>query len=310
MLTNAARAFGTVRPTFKHPYLPHTAESRAKAMAVIGCNRDEGCDLFMDIPGELRCDSLELGEAMSESQVHAHFEAISNKNMKASEGPFFLGAGLYRHHIPTVVDHVFQRSEFMTAYTPYQPEVSQGTLQALFEYQSLVASLTGCDVSNASMYDGATSTVEAALMAARISRRKNVLMSPSLHPQYSEVVNTYAQASGAIVPTTVDSKGCTDAGFDALIDAVDKKTACVVVQNPDVYGNVHDISALADKCHENKALLVVTVPDMASLGLLASPGSKGADIVVGEGGSLASPMSFGGPQLGCFATKAKYARYT
>ncbi|MCG8490900.1 MAG: aminomethyl-transferring glycine dehydrogenase subunit GcvPA, partial [Sneathiellales bacterium] len=225
-------------------------------------------------------------------------------NLSPSQAPFFIGAGAYRHHVPTVVDHLIQRSEFLTAYTPYQPEISQGTLQALFEFQTQVALITGMDVANASMYDGATSCAEAVLMACRVTRRKKAIMSGNLHPHYREVTQTTLQYTDfsaeelSPAPMAVED-------FSAKLE---KDIACVVVQNPDFFGRLQDLSDLAEKCHEIGALLVVVVNEVVSLGAVTSPGEMGADIVVGEGQSIGVPLSYGGPYVGLLATRQKYVR--
>jgi glycine dehydrogenase subunit 1 len=219
----------------------------------------------------------------------------------------FLGGGAYSHYIPTVVDHILSRSEFFTAYTPYQPEISQGTLQVIFEFQTLVCQLTGMEVANASMYDGSTALAEAVLMAERVTKRSKAVASTATHPQYLEVIQTYVQHAGIhleLVP--FDEK--TGQSWQALAAAMDDETAALVVQSPNFFGCIEDLSALADAAHAKGALLVVAITEAMSLGLLKSPGACGADIVVAEGQSFGVPLSFGGPYVGLFATREKYAR--
>jgi len=284
-------------------YMPHTAEERQAMLEKIGVGSVD--DLFVDIPEEARLSGLlDLPKHAPEMDVDAKMLAYGAQNLSPSSAPCFLGAGAYRHHVPSVVDHLIQRSEFLTAYTPYQPEISQGTLQALFEFQSQVALITGMDVANASMYDGATACAEAVLMACRTTRRKKAVLSGNLHPHYREVTQTTVQFTDfnveALAPS-VDS-------VEDLASGLSKDIACVVVQNPDFFGRLQDLSDLADKCHEVGALLVVVVTEVVSLGAVLSPGAMGADIVVGEGQSIGVPLSFGGPYVGLFATRQKYVR--
>src|SRR5205807_1635644 len=244
--------------------------------------------------------------ALSEIELLAKFDRLAARN-DAARRISFLGAGAYSHYIPTVVDHLISRSEFFTAYTPYQPEISQGTLQAIFEFQTLVCQLTGMDIANASMYDGSTAMAEAVLMAERVTKRSKVIVSSAIHPQYLEVAHTYVQHAG------IDLQ---QVGFDpasgqtpaSVFDSIDDQTAAVVVQSPNFFGCIEDLSALAGKAHAAGALLVVTVTEAMSFGLLKSPGACGADIVVAEGQSFGVPLSFGGPYVGLFATRDKYAR--
>ena len=284
-------------------YMPHTEQQREEMLKKIGVSSVD--DLFVDIPESARVSGLlDLPNHMSEMDVDARMQAFGRKNLSPQDAPTFLGGGAYRHHVPTVVDHLIQRSEFLTAYTPYQPEISQGTLQALFEFQTQVAMITGMDVANASMYDGATSCAEAVLMACRVTRRKKAILSGNLHPQYRDVTNTTVQF-------TEFSAESLEASLDETEDLkakLDKDIACVVVQNPDFFGRLQDLSDLAEACHEVGALLVVVVTEVVSLGAVKSPGAMGADIVVGEGQSIGVPLSFGGPYVGLFATKQKYVR--
>jgi len=298
------------------PFIANTDADQAAMLAAVGVERIE--DLFHDVPEAYRFPELNLPEALSELEVLRELASLANENEKLDELTSFLGAGAYRHFIPSVVDFLSGRSEFYTAYTPYQPEVSQGTLQAVFEYQSMIAALTGMDASNASHYDGATATAEAVIMALNTvkGKRHRVILSPTLHPQYREVVRTYAQGMGLEIvgdgglgqetgPSNLDGND-----FHALLELCDAKTACVVVQNPDFLGTIHspqEMQALADGVHAHGALLAVAV-DPISLGLFTPPGHCGADIVMGEGQSLGIPLNFGGPYLGFFTMREKDVR--
>jgi glycine dehydrogenase subunit 1 len=265
-------------------------------------------DLFADVPAEARLSGPIAGlpNHASEMAVERHFSALARQNMAASHHPFFLGAGAYKHHIPATVDHVIQRGEFLTAYTPYQPEIAQGTLQMLFEFQTQVARLFGCDVANASMYDGSTACYEAISMAGRVTKRKKAILSSGLHPHYVSVAKTMAHFTGDTLDTATPALDGTD--MARLLDSVDGETACVVVQYPDILGRVEDLAPLAAKCHEAGALLVAVVTEPVALGLIKSPGEMGADIVVGEGQSLGVGLQFGGPYVGLFACKEKFVR--
>ena len=263
--------------------------------------------LFDSIPQELRLQRpLNTPAALSEIELLDKFERLGQQNA-AARRTSFLGAGAYSHYIPTIVDHIISRSEFFTAYTPYQPEISQGTLQTIFEFQTLVCQLTGMEVANASMYDGSTALAEAVLMAERVTRRSKVISSAAVHPQYLEVVNTYVQHAG-IDLEVADFDQNTGLTAAALAEAVDDQTAALVVQSPNFFGCVEDLTALADAAHAKGALLVVAITEAMSLGMLKSPGACGADIVVAEGQSFGVPLSFGGPYVGLFATRDKYAR--
>jgi glycine dehydrogenase subunit 1 len=229
---------------------------------------------------------------------------LAAKNVAAGSVPFFVGAGAYKHHVPASVDHLIQRSEFLTSYTPYQPEIAQGTLQTIFEFQTQVAALTSMDVANASMYDGSTATVEAVAMARRITKRRKALLSGGLHPHYAEALRTYSAMSGdavAVLPPDVFAA-------ENLGGVVDDETSCVVVQNPDFFGNLRDLSGAAAACHAQGALLIAVFTEVVSLGLVKPPGAMGADIVAGEGQSIGNRLNFGGPFAGLFATKSKYLR--
>ena len=264
--------------------------------------------LFDSIPSELRLKSpLKTPPALSEIELLARFELLGARNTGGANRISFLGAGAYSHYIPTIVDHILSRSEFFTAYTPYQPEISQGTLQTIFEFQTLVCQLTGMEVANASMYDGSTALAEAVLMAERVTRRSKVVASGAIHPQYLEVVRTYVQHAGIDLEVVAFDEQSGQAGKE-LFDSIDDKTAAVVVQSPNFFGCVEDLAAFATAANAKGALLVVAVTEAISLALLKSPGECGADIVVAEGQSFGVPLSFGGPYVGLFATKEKYAR--
>lgn len=287
-------------------YLPLTNDDRQAMLAKIGVSHID--DFFKDVPKEDLNPAIDLPKHQSEMAVERHLSRLAGKNLHAGSVPFFVGAGAYKHHVPATVDHMIQRGEFLTAYTPYQPEIAQGTLQYLFEFQTQVAQLTGMDVANASMYDGSTATAEAVMMARRVTRKKRAVMAGSLHPHYRAVVETTTQYTDdeivSLAPNPVDA----EAELQAAIDAIDANTSCVVVQNPGINGSVLDLSTVAEVAHANKALLIVVVTEVMSLGLIKSPGEMGADIVVGEGQSIGNGLNFGGPYLGLFATNQKYVR--
>ena len=262
-------------------------------------------DLFRSIPSEVQLGrKLNITDPLAEPEVVAALEEMAAKNTAATK-PSFLGAGVYSHYSPTIVDHLIQRSEFFTSYTPYQPEISQGTLQYIFEFQTLICQLTGMEVANASMYDGSTSMAEAYLMAQRVTRRNTIVVAASVHPEYREVARTYTQHGDADI-VEVDFDEATGRLTD--LSALDDTTAALVIQSPNFFGCVEDVKALADAAHAVGALLVVTVTEALSFGLLKPPGECGADIVVGEGQSFGIPMSFGGPHVGLFATQEKFVR--
>jgi glycine dehydrogenase subunit 1 len=287
-------------------YLPLTDGDRQAMLATIGAASID--DLFVDVPEEARLSGPITGLPMhaSEMAVERHFSALARQNMAASHHPFFLGAGAYKHHIPASVDHLIQRGEFLTAYTPYQPEIAQGTLQMLFEFQTQVARLFGCDVANASMYDGSTACWEAIGMAGRVTKRSKALLSAGLHPHYVSVAKTMAQFTGDFLDTALPSFAGSD--MQRLLDSVDGETSCVVVQYPDILGNIEDLTALSQKVHDHGAMLIAVVTEPVALGAIRSPGEMGADIVVGEGQSLGVGLQFGGPYVGLFACKEKYVR--
>ena len=284
-------------------YLPLTESDRQDMLSAIGESKIE--DLFRDVPEEARLiKKLELPNHKSELEVEEIISGLAEKNIDTSRVPSFLGAGAYRHHIPAAVDHLIQRGEFLTSYTPYQPEISQGTLQALFEFQTQVSMITGMEVANASMYDGATGCAEAVLMATRIKRRNKVILSGGLHPHYKDVTETQTKYLNLnIINSKTDISGSEN--LDLLID---DQTACVVVQNPNFLGHLKNLTHLSDLCAKSDVLLIVVVTEVVSLGGVISPGEMGADIVVAEGQSLGNPLTFGGPYVGLFATHEKYVR--
>jgi glycine dehydrogenase subunit 1 len=283
-------------------YLPLTDADRSAMLEVIGASSVE--DLFADVPEAARLSGPIEGLPMhaGELAVERHMARLAAKNLSAGEAPFFLGAGAYRHHIPASVDHLIQRGEFLTAYTPYQPEIAQGTLQMLFEFQTQVARLFGCAVANASMYDGSTACWEAIAMAGRVTRRGKALLSSGLHPHYASTARTMARFTGDYI---VHSPPLLEPGTDfaALGQAIDGETGCVVVQYPDILGRIGDMTVLADACHAAGALLVAVVTEPVALGALKSPGEMDADIVVGEGQAIGVGLQFGGPYLGLFAVR-------
>lgn len=287
-------------------FIPHTDEEREAMLRVIGVSRIE--DLFNDVPAAHRFPELNLPSALTEMEVAKEMKDLAEANESTQDLVCFLGAGAYNHYIPPVVDSILRRGEFYTAYTPYQPEISQGTLQAIFNYQSLVAALTGMDVSNASHYDGATAIAEAVSMAYANFRgkRTKVLLSPALHPHYRAVVRTYHQGTPMVI-TGDQEKVHPEAGFEGLLSLIDDNTALVVVQYPDFFGRIADFTKLAEAVHAAGGLLSVAVNPI-SLGLLTPPGEFGADIVTAEGQPLGIPLSYGGPYLGIFATRQEYMR--
>ncbi|MEP6719660.1 MAG: aminomethyl-transferring glycine dehydrogenase subunit GcvPA [bacterium] len=285
-------------------YIPNSPEERAEMLQHVGLNSAD--ELFDSIPQDLRLSrNLNTPGALSEIELLAGFDKLAELN-PAAKRTSFLGAGAYQHYIPTVVDHIISRSEFFTAYTPYQPEISQGTLQVIFEFQTLVCQLTGLEVANASMYDGSTALAEAVLMAERVTKRTKVIACGAIHPEYLDVVTTYVQHAG-IELVRAEFNPATGQTSD-VGELLDDKTAALVVQSPNFFGCIEDVAALAERAHAVGALLVVAVTEAISLGLLKSPGACGADIVVAEGQSFGVPLSFGGPYLGLFATREKYAR--
>jgi glycine dehydrogenase subunit 1 len=284
-------------------YLPLTPDDRSEMLARIGVADIDA--LFADIPADKRLNALpELPRTKSEIEVERVLGRIAGKNIAAGSVPFFVGCGAYKHHIPASVDHLIQRSEFLTSYTPYQPEIAQGTLHYLFEFQTQVAMLTGMEVANASMYDGSTATAEAVLMAHRITKRKKAVLAGNLHPHYRETVETLSSMSDHAVLALPPAPH----GADDVLAAIDNETSCVVVQTPDVYGHLHDLRPIAEKAHAAGALLIAVVTEIVSLGLVTPPGEMGADIVVGEGQSIGNGLNFGGPYVGLFASRMKHVR--
>ena len=284
-------------------YLPLNTNDRAAMLDVIGVDNIDA--LFEDVPKAARLDQLvDLPLHQSEAAVERHMTRLSNKSVSASSVPFFCGAGAYKHHIPATVDHLIQRSEFLTAYTPYQPEISQGTLQALFEFQTQVALLTGMEVANASMYDGSTACAEAVVMAKRVTRKTKAILAPGLHPHYAAATQTLASTLDIEINEVTP-----EIGKDAsVIDLITDETACVVVQSPNVFGEIVDLTPIAEKAHAHKALLIAVFTEPVALGAIKSPGEQGADIVVGEGQGLGVGLNFGGPHVGLFACRQKLVR--
>lgn len=284
-------------------YLPLTDDDRSAMLAAIGVESID--NLFADIPEDVRLKELvDLPRRASELRVERELGKMAGRNTAASSVPFFVGCGAYKHHVPATVDHLIQRSEFLTSYTPYQPEISQGTLQYLFEFQTQVALLTGMEVANASMYDGSTGCGEAVLMAQRLTRRSKTILSGGLHPHYRNVVETLCGLSGALL----DALDADPEGNEDILSQIDDDAACVVVQSPDVFGRIRDLTPIAAAAHEKGALLIAVVTEIVSLGLLKPPGEMGADIVVAEGQSIGVGLNFGGPYVGLLATRRKYLR--
>ncbi|WP_305043790.1 aminomethyl-transferring glycine dehydrogenase subunit GcvPA [Geoalkalibacter sp.] len=287
-------------------YIPHTPDDVRQMLAVIGAGDVE--ELFREIPAALRLGRpLDLPEARSEAELLAELNCLARRNATGETHRMFLGGGAYRHFIPAVVDHLISRSEFYTAYTPYQPEISQGTLQAIFEFQTLICQLTGMDVANASMYDGASACAEAVLMASRATRRGRVLLAASLHPDYRATVATYCRYLDLeLIEVPCDDTGRTD--LAALEGQLDERCAGLVLGYPNFFGVIEDLAATARLTAAHGARLIAAVQEPLALGLLKSPGELGADIVVGEGQSFGLPLAFGGPYLGFFAARRQDLR--
>ena len=288
-------------------YLPLTPADRAAMLGVIGAATVD--DLFVDVPAEARLPGTIAGlpNHASEMAVERHMSALAAKNVSAGAAPFFLGAGAYRHHVPASVDHLIQRGEFLTAYTPYQPEIAQGTLQVLFEFQTQVARLFGVEVANASMYDGSTAAWEAVAMAARVTKRKKAVLCSGLHPHYGATIRTMAKFTGDEIEWASPQLAA-EPDTAGVIAAIDNETSCVMVQYPDILGRVTDLAAIAEAAHAAGALLIAVVTEPVALGLLEAPGNLGADIVVGDGQSLGVGLQFGGPYLGLFGCREKFVR--
>ncbi len=284
-------------------YLPLTPDDREDMLRRIGVDHIDA--LFADVPADKLLQAPpDLPRRKSELEVERALSRMAARNVAACSVPFFVGAGAYKHHVPASVDHLIQRSEFLTSYTPYQPEISQGTLQMLFEFQTQVANLTGMEVANASMYDGSTGCGEATLMAHRITRRRRAVLSGGLHPHYAEVVRTQSAMTGdEVVSLPPDVRAQED-----IAAHIDDDVSCVIVQSPDVFGNLRDLAPIAKACHAKGALLIAVFTEAVSLGLVEPPGAMGADIVVGEGQSIGNALNFGGPHVGLFATRQKFVR--
>ncbi len=281
---------------FQSHYIPNTPAEQDELLAAIGLRSVD--DLFADIPDDFRNPPLELPAPLSELEIQRELGEMAARNRPLSAGPSFLGAGSYHHFIPSVVKAIMTRGEFLTAYTPYQPEVSQGTLQVIFEFQTMISALYGMEVANAGMYDGATSVAEAVLMACRVTRRQQVIVADTVAPAYRQVIATYCQAQGIAIDILP---------ADRAADAVTEATAGVVVQYPNFYGSLEDLAALGAAAHADGALLVVSADPLA-MGMLRPPGEFGADIVTGEGQPIGIPPSYGGPYLGLFSCKQQYIR--
>ena len=281
-------------------YLPLSDTDRQDMLARIGVDHVDA--LFSDVPTDkLLTQPLDLPRAKGELAVERILGRMAGRNTAAGSVPFFVGAGAYKHHVPATVDHLIQRSEFLTSYTPYQPEIAQGTLQYLFEFQTQVAALTGMEVANASMYDGSTGTGEAVLMAHRVTKRRKAVVSGGMHPHYTEVVRTLSYMAGdELVALPADVGASED-----ILSQIDDQTSCVVVQSPDVFGNLRDLKPIAEKAHAHGALLIAVFTEVVSLGAVTPPGAQDADIVVGEGQSIGNALNFGGPYVGLFAAKSK-----
>jgi len=285
-------------------YVPHTEADRQRMLEAIGVDSIDR--LFEVVPEESRYPSLDLPPGLSEMEVVRLLRGLAEENADLDHHPCFLGAGAYRHFIPAVVDHVLRRGEFYTAYTPYQPEASQGTLTAIYEYQSMICELTGMDVTNASLYDGASAVAEAALMAARITRREELVVARNVHPAYRQVLRTYTQGLGMpIREVGYDRQGRVD--LASAEEGLSSDSACLIVQHPNFFGCLEDLSSASELAHRFGALLVACV-DPIALGLFHPPGEEGADLVVGEGQALGNPLSFGGPYLGFLACGQEYMR--
>ncbi len=285
-------------------YIPHTEADVRTMLDRIGADSVE--DLFQSIPEKLQLRRpLDITAAATEQEVLAELRALAEENASSHTHGWFLGGGAYAHFAPSAVDAIVSRSEFYTSYTPYQPEISQGTLQTIFEWQTMISSLTGLDVSNASLYDGASAAAEAVLMALRVTRRKRVVVAETLHPHYREVVRTYLDGLDTEIATLPRSAS---GQTEVLAEAVDDTTACVVVQQPNFFGCIEDLESAAAAAHARGALLIVVVTEALSLALLRSPGEAGADIVCGEAQSFGVPLGFGGPHLGFLAARDKHVR--
>src|ERR1700748_765870 len=284
-------------------YLPLSDTDRGAMLVRIGAPDMDA--LFRDVPraAHVKLSAFDLTETQGELEVERALSKLAARNVAAGGVPSFCGAAAYKHHVPSAVDHLIQRSEFLTSYTPYQPEIAQGTLQVLFEFQTQVALLTGMEVANASLYDGSTATAEAVLMAQRLTKRGKAILSGGLHPHYAETVETVANLAGVVSRAPV-----TPGSAEDIIALIDEETACVVVQTPDVFGQIRNLRPIAEAAHAKGALLIAVVTEIVSLGLLEPPGEQGADIVAAEGQSIGNGLNFGGPYVGLFATREKFLR--
>lgn len=295
---------GTARRNNMSNYIPNTDMQQLQMLQDIGV--DNINDLFSDIPENVKLKKpLDIPEAMSEIELSTHMRQMANKNNNLEEYTCFLGAGAYDHYIPSAVNNLLSRQEFYTSYTPYQPEISQGTLQAIFEYQTMICRLTGMDVANASLYDGGSALAEAAVMACESTRRNEIIVIRSVHPESREILSTYARFKGISLKEAEIKNGVAD--IQKLEEIISENTAAVLVQSPNFFGAIEDLREIAQVAHENKSLLVVSC-DPISLAILKAPGDVGADIVVGEGQALGNPLSFGGPYLGFMAAKKPFTR--
>lgn len=285
-------------------YLPLTDRDRKEMLNFIGIESID--EFFQDVPKVARLERKISGvpNHIGELEVERHLSKLARKNRPASDGPFFVGGGAYKHHVPASVDQIIQRSEFLTTYTPYQPEIAQGTLQTLFEFQTQVASLMAMDVANSSMYDGSTACAEAALMAVRITKRNKVILSGGLHPHYVAATRLLCEAQGIEVVAKKPNVDCEN----DLIDDLDEQTACVVAQSPNFFGTISDLNELSNAAHNVGALLVSGFTETVSMGLIMPPGEMGADIAFAEGQSIGNALNFGGPYVGLFAAKGKFLR--
>ncbi|WP_283244340.1 aminomethyl-transferring glycine dehydrogenase subunit GcvPA [Wansuia hejianensis] len=288
-----------------YPYIPHTPEDEREMLDAIGLKSSS--ELFSDIPEDVALNrDLNLKPSMSELEVKSYLNNLAAKNCSTSKMTCFLGAGAYDHYIPSIIDHIISRSEFYTSYTPYQPEISQGTLQYLFEYQTLICNLTGMDVANASLYDGGTAIAEAALMAASVARKDEIIISKTVNPQARRILKTYAHNQGFTIKEVEMKDGITD--LEELESMVSDDTGAVIVQSPNFFGIIEDLEATSQITHKAKKAAVIASVDPISLGILKKPADLGVDIVVGEGQGMGIPLSFGGPYLGFIAVKKNYMR--
>ena len=288
-----------------YPYIPHTSEDEKQMLESIGLNSID--ELFSDIPEDIALKrELNLAPSKSELEVRDYLTKLSQKNKSINDLTCFLGAGAYDHYIPSIVDHIISRSEFYTSYTPYQPEISQGTLQYIFEYQTLICNLTGMEVSNASLYDGGTAITEAALMVASVAKKDKIIISKTVNPEARRVLKTYAHTQGFKVVEVDMKDGVTD--LEELEKNISDDIGAVVVQSPNFFGIIEDLKSTSDIVHKSKKAGLIASVDPISLGILKRPGDLGVDVVVGEGQGMGIPLSFGGPYLGFMATTKKYMR--